>query len=252
MKAETIVLNNVRGVTLTAYVQEPVGKIWQIVTRPAVLVIPGGAYRFCSEREADPVALAFLAAGYQTFVLRYTVGADMVWPQPLEDYEQAMQLIRANAGRWMLYPNKIAVVGFSAGGHLAGCAATISKNRPNAAILGYALLTDDVKEYNRAAPDLCAAVDAATCPCFLFAARTDETVPVRNTLRFAAALEEHGVNFETHIYASGPHGFSTAQSAVQDPRTICPRTADWVGESIAWLKDVFGDFEGEAASVSCD
>lgn len=70
----------------------------------------------CSEREADPVALAYLEAGFQAFVLRYSVGEGVVWPMPLEDYEQAMELLRAKAEEWSLYPDKIAVAGFSAGG----------------------------------------------------------------------------------------------------------------------------------------
>jgi len=81
----------------------------------------------CSDREADPVALEYAKAGFQTFVLRYSVGANAAWPQPLEDYEQAMKLIRDNSEKWFLDPNRVAVIGFSAGGHLAGCAATMAK-----------------------------------------------------------------------------------------------------------------------------
>ncbi len=123
---------------MTVYLQEA-GKFRSGVKRPAVLVLPGGGYQYCSEREADPVALSYLKAGFQAFILRYSVGEDAVWPNPLDDYEQAMGLIRERAEEWNLYQDKIAVVGFSAGGHLAAAAAVMGVNRPNAAVLGYAV-----------------------------------------------------------------------------------------------------------------
>ena len=142
MRYETIVLNEERNVTLTAMVQGVGGEFRGISDRPAVLVIPGGGYLFCSDREADPVATAYLRAGYHAFILRYSVGADAAWPRPLQDYEEAMSLIRERADEWHVILDKIAVVGFSAGGHLAGAAATLAKRRPAAAVLGYAVLRD--------------------------------------------------------------------------------------------------------------
>lgn len=243
MKAETIVLNEKRNVTLTAYIQGTGGEVRYITKRPAILVLPGGGYQFCSEREADPVASAYLKAGYQTFILRYSVKEDAVWPNPLADYEQAMEMIRERAKEWGIYKNKIAVIGFSAGGHLAAAAATMAKNRPAAAILGYAVTGPDVKGCNPGAPDTTTAVDKDTCPCFLFATRTDNVVPVENSIRFMSALAEAGVSFESHIYAYGPHGFSTCDSSVQSIDTeICARVPGWVEDSIGWLRDVLGDF----------
>ena len=86
-----------------------------------------------------PMARLLLKAGYQVFILRYSVKKDAVWPNPLKDYEQAMTLIRSKREEWNVYGDRIAVLGFSAGGHLAGCAATMAENKPNAAILGYAV-----------------------------------------------------------------------------------------------------------------
>jgi len=245
MKTETITLNAERNVTLTACLLDVGGEFGNIPRRPAVLVLPGGGYAMCSDREADPVALAYLEAGFQAFVLRYSVGEGVVWPMPLEDYEQAMELIRAKAEEWSLYPDKIAVVGFSAGGHLAASAATIAQNKPNAAILGYPVTEGAVvKACLSTAPDVVDKVDADTCPCFVFATRTDNVVPVSNSLHFVQALEEHGIMFESHIYAYGPHGFSVANSAVLAPNTkIASRVARWVGDSAAWLKELFGDFD---------
>ena len=102
----------------------------------------------CSDREADPVALAFMKAGYQAFVLRYSTGKHRAWPNPLEDYEQAMDLIKEKAEVWHLDADRIAAIGFSAGGHLCACAATIAKNKPAAAILVY----PDFKGYLRYVP----------------------------------------------------------------------------------------------------
>ena len=251
MRIEQIVLNAERNVTLTAYLLDVGGEFGNIPRRPAVLVLPGGGYAMCSEREADPVALAYLEAGFQAFVLRYSVGEGVVWPMPLEDYEQAMELLRARAEEWSLYPDKIAVAGFSAGGHLAASAAAIAKNKPNAAILGYAVTEGAiVKACLPTAPDLVDKVDGDTCPCFVFATRTDNVVPVSNSLHFVQALEEHGVMFESHIYAYGPHGFSVGSPAVLAPDAkIAPRAARWVEDSIAWLKELFGDFGGGALTA---
>ena len=80
--------------------------------------------------------MPYLKAGYQAFILRYSVGKHSVWPNALQDYEQAMEMIRTKAEEWKIFSDKIAVIGFSAGGHLAAAAATMSKNRPNAAIFG--------------------------------------------------------------------------------------------------------------------
>ncbi len=243
MRVENLVLNEKRNVTLTAYLQEVGGEFRYVTKRPVVLVLPGGGYQMCSDREADPVAMPYLKAGYQVFILRYSVKADAVWPNPLDDYEQAMELIRSKAEEWSLYPDKIAVIGFSAGGHLAACAATMAKNRPAAAILGYAVAGEDVKGCNASAPSAVAAVDVDTCPCFLFATRTDNLVPIANTIEFMQALDKYDISFESHIYAYGPHGFSTCDTSIQYKDTeLCKRVPNWVEDSIGWLKDVMGEF----------
>ena len=251
MRVEQIVLNEKRNVTLTVYLQEVGGEFRNVVKRPAIL--PGGGYQMCSDREADPVAMPYLKAGYQVFILRYSVRADAVWPNPLEDYEQAMELIRSRAEEWNLYADKVAVIGFSAGGHLAAAAATMAKNRPNAAILGYAVTSEDVKGCNKTAPDTICEVDFDTCPCFLFATRTDNIVPIANSIRFMEALDQYGIAFESHIYSHGPHGFSTCDTSVQHKDTvISSRVPNWVADSISWLKDVFGDYgDGEMTKPVC-
>ena len=251
MQYERIILNKRRNVTLTAMLQGVGGEFRGIEARPAVLVIPGGGYMFCSDREADPVALAYLKAGYHAFILRYSVGADAVWPRPLEDYEEAISLIDAHAEDWHVHTDKIAVVGFSAGGHLAGAAATMAKRRPAAAVLGYAVLrADTAHELGEDKPSIVEAVDEETCPCFLFATRTDSVVPIQNTLDMMNALNRHQTSFECHIYPYGPHGFSTGDPSVQGLETVFPRRAEnWVNDSISFLRDLFGDFGAQGMTA---
>jgi len=244
LKTEFLILNEARNVTLTAYIQPVEGEFPNIPKRPAILILPGGGYSFCSDREADPVAAPYLKAGYQVFILRYSVGADAAWPNPLDDYEQAMETIKANAGEWHVYTDKIAVIGFSAGGHLAGAAAALSKNKPAAAILGYpAVMGENIHMCLESAPDIPSAVDGDTCPCFIFTARDDNVTPVRNVILMADALDRYGISFEIHIYAYGPHGYSTGDPSVLAPDTrICSRAGHWVEDSLAWLKDMLGGF----------
>ena len=253
---EVIDLNKAHEATLTCYRQQVNGEFPNIPKRPVMIVIPGGGYQMCSEREADPIALPYLEAGYHVFILRYAVKKNAKWPNPLRDYEDAVRLIRGKAEEWALYPDKVAVVGFSAGGHLAGAAATLSapECRPNAALLGYAVLNEQsAKECEATAPDLVSAVDQDTCPCFLFATRNDNIVPIANSLSFMEALNKAGISFESHIYAYGPHGFSTGNSAVMAPGSnLCSRATGWVKDSIEWLKDVFGEFgSGELTDPKC-
>lgn len=116
MRIETIVIDKERNVTLTAMIQDVEGEFRGIKARPAVLIIPGGGYMFCSDREADPVAFPYLKAGFDAFILRYSVGEHSTWPNPLNDYDETMELIRKRAEEWNIITDKTAVIGFSAGG----------------------------------------------------------------------------------------------------------------------------------------
>lgn len=240
MKSEVIVLNEERNVTLTCYLQEVNGE-FGFSERPAMLVMPGGGYAMCSDREADPVAIAYSKAGYQTFILRYTAKSEGGWPLPLEDYEQAMAMILEKSEEWHVAENKIVVVGFSAGGHLAACAATVAEHKPAAAILVYpAILKDVVDMCQPGMPYPNEHVTAETCPCFLVACRDDRTVDVKNTLMLELALAENGVPFESHIYSFGGHGFSTAEGWI-NTNSVSERTPHWVSDSIGWLKETLGE-----------
>lgn len=171
MHCEKISLHEDRDdVTLTTYVLDDSSEMVPGRCRPAILICPGGAYLGCSDREAEPVAMAFAAMGYHAFVLRYSVYFDdgfepidpekdypvrmrSVHPGPMRDIGQAMLAIHKRAKDWLVDPEKIVLCGFSAGGH--NCAMysvywnrppildhfgqTPHKLRPAAAILGYPL-----------------------------------------------------------------------------------------------------------------
>lgn len=251
MLVETICLNAERNVTLTAYIPAE-GNIGLYESgRPAVLILPGGAYRICSDEEGEPVALAYLRAGYCAFVLRYSVREHYRWPRPLEDYEQAMEIIRNETERWKVLPGKIAVAGFSAGGHLASAAATVSANRPDAVIMGYACVKQDTLDTFGDIPETLSRVDKTVPPTFLFAACDDKAVPISNTTDWAAALAKCGVPFECHIYYCGGHGFSVADASVSgDLSALCGRVPHWVEDSVGFLADVFGTPEREPLKVN--
>ena len=239
MKQEIIALNPERDVTLTAYIQGVEGE-FQFAKRPAILVLPGGGYAMCSDREADPVALAYMKAGYQAFILRYSTGKNKTWPNPLEDYEQAMALLQERAEEWHLDSSRVAAVGFSAGGHLCACAATIARHKPAAAILVYPSILKDICDMCQPGmPQPNEHVTGETSPCFLVAARDDRTVDVKNSLMMQLALAEKGVPFESRIYSYGGHGFSTGEDWILN-NSLSPRIPHWVDDSIGWLKETLG------------
>lgn len=145
----------VADATLTAYIQDSTIEYSMNCSRPAVILCPGGAFLGITEKEAEPVALRFLSEGYHAFVLRYSIGADMArFPAPFIDAAKAVMLVRENAGRWGINPDKISLCGFSAGGYVAMVlAATWQEDylsnalkadnhlfKPNALLLGYPLL----------------------------------------------------------------------------------------------------------------
>ncbi|MBQ9517779.1 MAG: alpha/beta hydrolase [Eubacterium sp.] len=239
MKTEKLIINAERNASLTAYLQQTGGEFSNIKKRPAIIILPGGGYEFCSDREADPVALVYLRAGFQAFILRYSVAEYKAWRNPLDDYEKAYNMICEKSDEWAVDTGKIAVIGFSAGGHLAGCAATVSACKPHAAILGYPVLNRATTNfYSSEATDVVNAVDKSTCPCFIFASRNDNTVPIANTIEFIDALNKNGVDFECHIYSDAPHGFSVADETVNmDSADMCSRAPHWTADSVAWLKE---------------
>lgn len=241
MKTIQIVLSEERNVTLTMYLNLE-SKEFHFAKRPLMVVLPGGGYAMCSDREAEVVALQYMAAGYQAAVLRYTLKDKGGWPCPINDYDEAMELIASHADEWNIDMDHTATVGFSAGGHLAACTATVAKHRPRGAICVYpAILKDIVDACQPGMPYPHEHVDGKTSPCFLVTARDDGLVNVNNSLVFAQALEKAGVTFELHAYSYGQHGFSVGTPLITNS-AITPRAANWVPDSIGWLGEIMGKF----------
>lgn len=226
--------------------------------RGAVLVCPGGGYTNRAAHEQHPIAERYRDAGFHAFVLQYRVHPNL-HPAPLLDVSRALRLIRHNANRWGLDPQRIAVCGFSAGGHLTaslgvhygldvldvGDALDGVSCRPDALILSYAVLSGKAFRHegsftNLLGPDPDPALFALmsledhvtpdTPPAFLWHTADDPVVPVANSLFFAQALSHSHVPFELHIYPSGPHGLGLAPNA--------PHIATWMDLSIEWLNSM--------------
>lgn len=229
-------------------------------TRPAVVICPGGGYHFLSPREAEAIALQFAAAGFHAFILYYTVKPDY-YRQPLLELSQAVCAIRDKATEWNLDPERIAVCGFSAGGHLAASLGVhwdklkdSPNNKPNALILSYPVITSGEFKHagsilNLLGPDptveelqemsLEKQVSTSTPPTFLWHTVADPVVPVENSLMFASALRKQDIPFEMHIYPNGPHGLSLATQETDDGRGTDEHVATWMGLCIQWLKSLF-------------
>lgn len=231
---------------LTGYLADRSAAMPTAHVRSAVLVLPGGGYEYCSDREAEPVALAYLGHGFDAFLLRYTAGPDVPWRASFADAVAALEWVREHAGELDVHPDRVAVVGFSAGGHLAACLGTLAGVRPAALVLGY----PGVRGWTgltpgKQLPDPVAAVDGSTPPAFLFHTVPDEVVPVGDSLAWLSALATSGVPFEAHLYPSGPHGISLATAltasgvAANDDAVV----AGWLPDSVRFLRGRFGDVD---------
>lgn len=245
MKVFTLQLTANVKVTLTAYLLDASPEMPNTRVRPAVLICPGGGYRGCSDREAEPIAAAFLAVGYHAFILRYSLNENAAFPRPLNDAEEALRLIRGKADEWGVDPGKIAACGFSAGGHLAAALGTMGKVRPNALILGYPCILESMSAILPfPIPSLEKKVDRNTPPAFIFATAADQLVPVENSLQFAAALDRAGVPFELHVFQNGLHGLSLANPVTSSGRKdfVDADAAHWMDLCTAWLECLFGSF----------
>ncbi len=224
--------------------------------RTVVIVCPGGGYHGRAEHEGDPIAAMFNAAGIAAVVLHYRV-APHRHPVPLMDAQRAIRLVRHNAGAWNVRPDRIVILGFSAGGHLASTAATHfdagdpqsadpvqrMSSRPDAAILCYPVITfgefghmgsmhnligEDPDEDLRNSLSNELRVTSDTPPAFIWHTAEDAGVPVENSLLFAQAMFRHKVSFELHVFPQGRHGLGLAQDT--------PGADQWPGLCVKWLE----------------
>ncbi len=221
----------------------------------AVVICPGGGYAGRAAHEAGVVAGRFNALGFHAFVAHYSV-APRRHPQPLRDAARAMRLVRRRAGDWGADPRRIALLGFSAGGHLAASLGVHAGSdwvagpsdidredcRPDALVLCYPvisagacghagsfrnLLGPDAPPDLRERMSLERQVTAATPPAFLWHTAADPSVPVENAFLFAQALRRRGVPFEIHVFPEGRHGLGLAPQ--------CPAVAVWPELCARWL-----------------
>ena len=244
------------GGSLALYLREAAEAMPHALRRPVVVVVPGGGYNHVSAREADPVALQFAVAGYHTAVLTYSVGEGARDHQPLRQLNAAIGLLRARAGEWNILPEKIAVCGFSAGGHLALSSAVLAlsdgtpMNRPDAVLLAYPVITAGAYAHRGSFTQLAGSEEPAaqqpftledkitprTPPVFVWHTMEDETVPVENTLMLLAALRRAGVPCEAHLFEKGRHGTSICTPEVD---AASAHRRHWVELALEWLGETF-------------
>ena len=228
-------------------------------TGAAMVVCPGGGYHAVVDHEKGQVAEWLNEIGIHAFVLEYRVAPRYKHPAMLHDVARAVRTVRARAAEWKVDPNRIGVIGFSAGGHLAS---TISvhydagngaaadpidrvSSRPDLAVLVYPVIT--YQSINDK-PPICTSilgpdpatelfnllsteqhVTANTPPTFLFHRQADPVVPVQHPLMYAMALAKWGVLFEMHVYEGGKHGTVWEKND--------PIAGDWPERLRIWLRN---------------
>ncbi len=231
----------------------------------AIIVCPGGGYgALAMNHEGRQVANWLNALGVSAFVLKYRLGPRYHHPIELGDAQRAIRMVRANAAEYHVSPQRIGIMGFSAGGHLASTAGTHFDNgnasaadaidrassRPDFLILGYPVISFTTPYTHRGSlenllgknpdPKLVESlsnelqVTPQTPPTFLFHTNADTGVPAENSVLFYLALRKAGVPAELHIFEKGPHGVGLAlydPALAEWPRLL----ADWLRLN-GWIK----------------
>ncbi|MED4017899.1 alpha/beta hydrolase [Sutcliffiella cohnii] len=234
--------------------------------RPMVVVCPGGGYEFTSDREAEPIAIQLNAMGFHASVLRYSV-KPTEFPSALCQLAKTVWLIRKNTDKWNVDSNKIILMGFSAGGHLAASLGVFwnrdplpkildvqpEQIKPNGLILSYPVITSGEHAHqgsfrallgkklaDKALLNLMSLenqVTSHTPPTFLWHTFTDTAVPVENSLLFANALAKHDVSLEMHIYPRGAHGLSLGtEETMVSAKNLQSEVVNWIEMAGRWIK----------------
>lgn len=253
-----------QGGQLTLWAADVPANVGPSRQRPAVLILPGGGYEHISQRESEPVALRFAARGWVPFVLAYSV-APARFPVALREAALAMRFIREGAGELGIDPAAVAAMGFSAGGHLCGLLGTMFDSPKLADIAAPAVLRPDTlglcypvavswgRTHAASFQNLTGGDEALAGrlsldklargdmpPVYLWATRDDGSVPCRNALLLAQALDEAGVDFALHLYRHGKHGLSVADETVfsaWDMPDFSPDVPGWVEGMLAFFRE---------------
>lgn len=228
------------------------------VPSPAMIVLPGGGYEKKVEREGEPIARWLNGLGIAAFVLQYRV-APYRHPVPLQDAQRAIRLLRSEAGLLNLDPQRIGVLGFSAGGHLASCVGTHfdmgrtdaddpverMSSRPDLMVLCYPVISFKTHAHEGSKSRLLGGgtdeslvqhlssemqVTSDTPPAFIWHAADDRVVPAENSLMMAASLARYRVPYDLHIFESGSgrHGFGLGADHLQ--------IRQWTELCAVWLR----------------
>ena len=237
--------------------------------RPVILMCPGGGYEMTSDREAEPMAMQFLAMGYHVAVLRYSV-CPVRYPAALLQVAESVLYLKEHADEYHIDPEKIVVQGCSAGGHLAanygiawnspfltklmGVENDPERLRVAGLLLCYPVITSGEKAHEESFRNLLGEqyeekkeelslenqVTPDTPPTFLWHTATDETVPVENSLYFFQACLQQGVSAELHIYPVGGHGLSLAneETCRANGIGVQKECQSWIGLAQTWLKEI--------------
>ena len=235
--------------------------------RPVILMCPGGGYEMTSDREAEPIALQFLAMGYHAAVLRYSV-APARYPAALFQVAESVLWLKDHAEEYHIDPDKIILQGCSAGGHLAAnygvfwnrsfladaVGAESARLKVAGLLLCYPVITSGEKAHRGSFENLLGdryeamkdelslehQVTEQTPPAFLWHTATDDTVPVENSLYFFDALLEKGVPAELHIYPVGGHGLSLAneETCRSNGIGVQKECQSWIGLAKTWLEQL--------------
>jgi acetyl esterase/lipase len=252
--------------TVTVYVQDYFYEIYEPYPKNAMIICPGSGYKKCAEREAEPLAIKLLSMNFNAFVITYSC-APIRYPVQLLEVAALYDLINKNSKKWQVNTEKIGVLGFSAGGHLAAqysncynCSEITKyfKNpyKPYATVLGYPVISadqsilrtssienllghkpesDEVKKFS------CEClVSKDTPPTFIWHTTGDALVNVENSLRYAVALSRNGVPYTLHVYPFGNHGLSTADELTNnslDPKV--EYASDWIEQFKKWVRITF-------------
>ena len=270
---EKILLRDDGSAYMDTYVQYASPEMPGIQKKPAVVVLPGGGYYMCSDREAEPVALGFLTKGCNSFVVRYSCGETAAsFPNPLVDVSRAIKIIRQNAEKWFVNPDKIFVCGFSAGGHLTASLGNLwndpeiqekadcpeGENKPNGLILIYPVIS--FGQYGHDTTTMLPLVGndhrrqelveklsneknvgPQTPEAFIAHTFSDNDVPVENSIIYAKALADANIPFELHVFREGRHGLALAdENTYAWPGSDQPDFAQWMDLCGKWIHRVCG------------